>query len=50
MAMVLYPEVQIKAQAEIDRVTEGTRLPEYDDQKSLPYMQAVIREVSLPPN
>lgn len=45
VAMLTYPEIQKKAQAEIDRITQGERLPNYDDQSSLPYIQAVIQEV-----
>ena len=43
--MTLYPEVQRKAQAEIDRVVENSRLPEYSDQDELPYVDAVLKEV-----
>ena len=42
--MLLYPEVQKAAQQEIDRVTGGSRLPEYDDKDSLPYLTAVMLE------
>ncbi|KAL1677857.1 cytochrome P450 [Schizophyllum commune] len=41
--MVKYPEVQRKAQEEIDRVVG--RLPEQEDAKNLPYLQAVIQEL-----
>ncbi|EJD46771.1 cytochrome P450 [Auricularia subglabra TFB-10046 SS5] len=44
MAMVLWPEWQAKAQAEIDRVL-GDRLPEFSDQDSLPLVEALTREV-----
>jgi len=43
--MVLYPEVQRKAQAEIDRVIGSTRLPVYSDEDTLPFLQAVLKEV-----
>ncbi|EKM74261.1 hypothetical protein AGABI1DRAFT_133449 [Agaricus bisporus var. burnettii JB137-S8] len=43
MAMVLYPEVQKKAQAELDRVLDG-RLPEPDNDSSLPYIHAMVKE------
>lgn len=43
--MILFPDIQKKAQEEVDRVTGGKRLPEYDDQESLPYIQALVREV-----
>lgn len=43
--MTLYPEVQRKAQAEIDRVIGNSRLPDYADQDELPYVDAVLKEV-----
>lgn len=43
LAMKLYPEVQAKAQAELDRVV-GDRLPTAADKESLPYLNAVLRE------
>ena len=42
--MVLYPEVQTKAQAELDRVIGTDRLPELNDKEGMPYIEAVIRE------
>ncbi|KAH7320422.1 cytochrome P450 [Rhizoctonia solani] len=45
MAMVMHPEVQAKAQAEIDSVLRGTRLPEISDRESMPYMGRIIKEV-----
>ena len=42
--MALYPEVQKKAQAEIDAVVGPDRLPEFEDRPSLPYINAVIKE------
>ncbi|KAH9162257.1 cytochrome P450, partial [Lactarius sanguifluus] len=45
LAMTLYPEVQRKAQAEIDRVIGTLRLPDFSDQDALPYVQAVFKEV-----
>ncbi|KIP12381.1 hypothetical protein PHLGIDRAFT_124262 [Phlebiopsis gigantea 11061_1 CR5-6] len=44
LAMVLYPEVQKKAQAEIDRVIGRDRLPEFADRDSLPYITAITKE------
>ena len=44
LAMVSYPEVQKKAQTELDNVLNG-RLPEHSDIASLPYLQAVVKEV-----
>ncbi len=43
--MVSHPEIQERAQRDIERITGGQRLPDYGDQKSLPYIQAIIREV-----
>ncbi|KIK93478.1 hypothetical protein PAXRUDRAFT_828940 [Paxillus rubicundulus Ve08.2h10] len=44
LAMVLNPEVQERAQAEIDSVIGTVRLPVYEDRPSLPYIEAVLRE------
>ncbi|KAF8799116.1 cytochrome P450 [Phlegmacium glaucopus] len=44
LAMVCFPEIQMKAQAELDRVLSG-RLPDFDDMEDLPYLSAVIKEV-----
>ncbi|KAG2042217.1 cytochrome P450 [Suillus americanus] len=44
LAMILYPEVQAKAQAEIDTVVDSTRLPGFEDRPSLPYVEAILRE------
>ncbi|KAH9480332.1 Cytochrome P450 monooxygenase 98 [Psilocybe cubensis] len=43
--MVLNPEIQKKAQAELDRVLGTKRLPTLADRKSLPYIEAIYREV-----
>ena len=44
LAMVLHPEVQAKAQADIDRVVGKDRLPDFDDRPALPYVDAILRE------
>lgn len=44
MAMTLHPEVQRKAQAEVDAVVGGDRLPRMADMEHLPYVNAVIKE------
>ncbi|GJE96468.1 cytochrome P450 [Phanerochaete sordida] len=44
-AMVLYPDVQRKAQEELDRVVGRDRLPDISDRDSLPYLAAVLKEV-----
>lgn len=43
MAMVLNPDRQRAAQAELDRVL-GDRLPDFADGDSLPYIEAIVRE------
>ena len=43
--MVLFPEVQVKAQAELDAVVGSERLPCFNDRDSLPYINAVCKEV-----
>ncbi|KDQ14634.1 hypothetical protein BOTBODRAFT_32384 [Botryobasidium botryosum FD-172 SS1] len=45
LAMALFPEVQKKAQAEIDRVVGNGRLPTFEDREGLPYIGCVIKEV-----
>ena len=42
--MTLYPEVQKKAQLEIDAVVGPTRLPDFHDRPLLPYIDAVVKE------
>ncbi|KAG6329177.1 hypothetical protein ID866_9912 [Astraeus odoratus] len=42
--MVLNPEVQRRAQAELDSVVGPMRLPNFGDRPSLPYVEAVYRE------
>ncbi|KAG1750818.1 cytochrome P450 [Suillus lakei] len=44
LAMILHPEVQIKAQEEIDRVVGDSRLPDFSDREQLPYIEAVYLE------
>ncbi|TCD63011.1 hypothetical protein EIP91_006103 [Steccherinum ochraceum] len=45
LAMILHPEVQAKAQEEIDRVVGRDRLPTSSDSDDLPYVWSVVREV-----
>lgn len=45
LAMSIHPDVYLKAQEEMDRVVGSARLPELDDRKDLPYLDAVIKEV-----
>ncbi|KAL0960005.1 hypothetical protein HGRIS_011657 [Hohenbuehelia grisea] len=44
LAMVLYPECQKRAQAEIDAVV-GDRMPDFSDRPALPYVECLIQEV-----
>ncbi|KAG0693089.1 cytochrome P450 [Suillus ampliporus] len=44
LAMVSYPDVQRRAQAEIDSVVGNDRLPTFEDRTSLPYVNSVLRE------
>ncbi|KAN0086143.1 Cytochrome P450 [Tylopilus felleus] len=45
LVMVENPHVWKRAQADIDAVVGTDRLPEFDDRPSLPYIDAIIREV-----
>ena len=45
LALVLYPEVQKRAQAELDAVITRDRLPTFDDRPRLPYIDAMCREL-----
>jgi cytochrome P450 len=44
LTLALYPEVQKKAQAEIDAVVGPHRLPDFEDRPSLPYINAIVKE------
>ncbi|EJF57353.1 cytochrome P450 [Dichomitus squalens LYAD-421 SS1] len=46
LAMVAYPDVQRKAQAELDEIVGQDQLPDFSHQKSLPYVNAVMKECS----
>jgi cytochrome P450 len=43
-AMLLYPDVQAKAQAELDAIVGSDRLPDFSDRGHLPYVNSVILE------
>ncbi|KAM4056369.1 kinase [Hirsutella rhossiliensis] len=45
VAMVMFPEVQRKAQEEIDRVIGTDRLPQLQDRDNLPYIESMVKEV-----
>ncbi|KAF7985940.1 hypothetical protein HWV62_43874 [Athelia sp. TMB] len=44
LAMVKYPEVQAKAQRELDTVLGPYHLPTFADKDSLPYLSAIVKE------
>ncbi|KAF8977083.1 hypothetical protein BDQ17DRAFT_1266887 [Cyathus striatus] len=43
--MLTSPNVQLKAQNEIDNDIGTTRLPEYDDRELLPYVEAIFEKL-----
>ena len=43
LAMTIYPDIQAKAQQELDRII-GNRLPELSDLSKLPYVSALVKE------
>ncbi|KAJ7722332.1 cytochrome P450 [Mycena metata] len=45
LAMLANPAAQKRAQMEIDSVTGGKRLPNFDDEDALPYVSALCKEV-----
>lgn len=45
LAMILHPEIQAKAHAELDSVIGRDRLPTLKDKSSLPYIRSIMTEV-----
>ncbi|KAJ7251443.1 cytochrome P450 [Mycena rebaudengoi] len=45
LAMLANPDVQKRAQEEIDTVVSEGHLPSFDDEESLPYVSAIVKEV-----
>ena len=43
--MVLHPDVQRKAQKQLDDVVGTDRLPEFKDIAFLPYVEAIVKEL-----
>lgn len=41
----MYPEIQKRAQNEIDKIVGTSRLPSFEDRPSLPYIDALVKEV-----
>ncbi|TCD64727.1 hypothetical protein EIP91_003683 [Steccherinum ochraceum] len=46
LIMMIEQDVQGKAQAEIDEVVGRDRLPEYADRDRLPYVEAIVKEIT----
>ncbi|KAL5640618.1 hypothetical protein ACGC1H_001183 [Rhizoctonia solani] len=46
VAMAIYPEVQERAQREIDEVVGSNRLPTIEDRASLPYIERLLTEIT----
>ncbi|KAH9003795.1 cytochrome P450 [Lactarius hatsudake] len=45
LALLLYPDIQTRAQAEIDQVIGRSRLPAFSDRPNLPYVDAICKEL-----
>ncbi|KAH7929003.1 cytochrome P450, partial [Leucogyrophana mollusca] len=45
LAMLLHPEAQARAQAEISEVVGSQRLPDFSDRAALPYFECIMLEV-----
>ncbi|KAJ3534780.1 hypothetical protein NMY22_g6770 [Coprinellus aureogranulatus] len=45
LQMTLHPDIQAKAQAELDRVVGKYTLPTFADEPSLPYIGAIVKEI-----
>ena len=45
LALVLHPQVQKRAQEELDLVVGRDRFPTFDDRPRLPYIEAICREL-----
>ena len=45
LALVLFPQVQKRAQAELEVVIGRDRLPTFDDRPRLPYIGALCKEL-----
>ncbi|KAL0568030.1 cytochrome p450 [Marasmius crinis-equi] len=44
LAMGMYPDIQKKAQAELEKVIGSGRIPGYEQRPNLPYIEAIFRE------
>jgi hypothetical protein len=45
LVLVLFPQAQKRAQAELDVVIGRDRLPTFDDEPRLPYIEALCKEL-----
>ncbi len=45
LALALFPEVQRRAQTELDIVIGRDQLPTFDDRPRLPYIEALCKEL-----
>jgi cytochrome P450 len=45
LAMTCYPDVQREAHKELDRVVTPGQLPDFEDEASLPYISAIVKEL-----
>ena len=45
LVLALFPQVQRRAQAELDVVVGRDRLPTFDDRQRLPYVEALCKEL-----
>lgn len=43
--MAMFPEVQKKAQAEVDKVLRDNRLPSFEDREGMPYIEMLLKEL-----
>jgi len=49
LGLIAYPRVVEEAHKELDRVVGASRLPSWEDEKDLPYIRAIVKEVSGSP-
>ncbi|KZS90970.1 cytochrome P450 [Sistotremastrum niveocremeum HHB9708] len=45
IAMMLNPDIQREARKEVDKLLQGERLPKLEDRDSLPYIDAILKEI-----
>jgi cytochrome P450 len=43
--MVLHPEIQTRAQQQLDHFVGQDRLPTFKDFENLPYIRAIVKEI-----